>query len=288
MINLRSTLAVFVVMLSTTAWAAPLLRYTFDEMAGNALDSGDAPPADAALLGGATRSSNTPSGFGSSLDLRDDDSTYAYALAIDADKLDGLAAVTLTMWLNLEAYTGGNNRLIAKQAAGSFGGFSWNMNGTPNSGIVGPDNFRLGIFLGNNVSSGVGDFAAGFSTDDVDAHSKWVFLAVTYDGTQAAANTKFYIGSANSPVVQLGNDLTMAQLTVEGGTTSVGIGYTDASPTSDFSVLGLQDDVRVYGRALNSSELNAVRLEGLVPEPSSIMLLLFAGAPLYRRRPSNQ
>jgi hypothetical protein len=142
MIYTRIVLACFVVMLPTICRAEPLLRYTFDETSGDALDYGDAPPANAALQGGATRSANTPNGRGYSLDLRDDDATYAHAVASGAEKLDGLSALTLTTWLNLEAYTGGNNRLISKQTASFFGGFSWNMKGTPNTGVVGPDNFR--------------------------------------------------------------------------------------------------------------------------------------------------
>jgi hypothetical protein len=93
--------------LASNAAAAPLLQYTFDEASGNALDTGDAPASDASLLGGATRSSSTPGGFGNSLDLRDDASTHAHALAGDANKLDGLGAFTLTTWLNVEQYTSG-------------------------------------------------------------------------------------------------------------------------------------------------------------------------------------
>jgi len=165
----------------------------------------------------------------------------------------------VTTWLKLDAYTSGNNRLAAKQAASTFGGFSWNMNATPNSGPVGPDNFRLGLFLGNNVSSGPTDFGSAFSSDDVDALNKWTFLAVTYDGTLAANNTKFYIGGVTTPVTQLGSDQTMVQLTIDGGSSLFGVGYTDAAPTANTSAIGGQDDVRVYGTALTSAELEAVR-----------------------------
>jgi hypothetical protein len=263
-----------------------LLQYTFDEESGNALDTGDAPASDATLQGGASRSSNTPGpdGLGSSLDLRDDGATYKHALSGDANKLDGLSALTLTTWLNVEAYTSGNNRLVAKQAAGTFGGFNWSMNATPNDGPVGPDNFRLGMFIGNNVSSGPADFGFGFSSADVDAHDKWVFLAVTYDGTQASNNTTFYIGGENSPVVQLGSAQTLPQLTVDGGGALFGVGYTDAAPTADTSVIGYQDDVRVYGSVLTLDDLNSVRLEN-VPEPGvCAMLLLLTAAPIRRSR----
>jgi len=205
-------------------------------------------------------------------------------LSGDANKLDGLSGLTLTTWLNVEQYTSGNNRLLAKQAAGTFGGFNWSMNATPNSGPVGPDNFRLGIFLGNNVSSGPTDFGVGFSSDDVDAHDKWVLLAVTYDNSLATDNTRFYIGGVNSPVVQLGNPVTLPQLTVEGGASLFGVGYTDAAPAADTSVIGYQDDARVYGRPLSLAELETVR-QANIPEPSSLVLLLVAaGLGAWRSR----
>jgi hypothetical protein len=127
------------------------------------------------------------------------------------------------------------------------------------------------------VSSGATDFAAGFSTADVDAASKWVFLAVTYDGTQASDNTKFFIGGVNTPVAQLGNSLSLVQLTVDGGPALFGVGYTDAAPAADTSVIGYQDDVRVYGSALQLGELETVRQEN-IPEPGSLILLLLASA----------
>jgi hypothetical protein len=256
------------------AWAEPLLWYNFNEASGNALDTGDAPQTDAQLLGGATRSSDTPSGSGSSLDLRTE-APYAHALSTDAADLDGLSAITVITWLKLDSYPSGNNRLAAKQASGTFGGFNFSMNATPNDGPVGPDNFRLAMFVGNNVSSGPTDFGAAFSSADADAASKWAFLAVTYDGTQAANNTKFYMGGTNSAVAQLGADQTLVQLTIDGGAALFGVGYTDAAPTANTSAIGLQDDVRVYGRALTPAELEDVRLAN-VPEPSAIALLMVA------------
>lgn len=266
-------LATLVVLIPTVASAAPLLHYTFDESSGDALDSGDAPLTDATLLGGATRSSDTPSGQGYSLDLRDDATTYAYALEGDAADLDGLSALTLTTWLKLDAYTSGNNRLSAKQAAGSFDGFSWNMNATTNDGPVGPDNFRLGLFLG-----GGGGFTFGFSNADASA-TEWAFLAATYD---TATNTvAFYMGDENTPVSLLGTPqvLPLNPGIIDGMSALFGVGYTDAAPTADTSAIGLQDDVRVYGSALSLAELEAVRQEN-IPEPGSCVLLLMAAATL--------
>jgi hypothetical protein len=224
-------------------------------------------------MGGAIRSLDTPSSLSPfSVDFRTE-SPYAHVLGEDAAKLDGMNQLTLSTWLNVSEYLSGNHRLMSKQAAGTFGGFNFSLNATPNDGPVGPGNFRIGLFLGNNVSSGASDFGAAFSTADVDAHNKWVFLAATYDSTQAAGNTKFYIGGVNTPVTQLGGDLTLPQLTVDGGTARFGVGFTDAAPTANTSVIGLQDDVRVYNSALSVAELDAAR-QSIVPEPSVAALVI--------------
>ncbi len=110
-------------MAASSAPAALQLQYTFDEPTGQALDTGAPPPANGDLLGGATRSANTPSGAGSAVDFVD--APYAHVLEGDAAKLDGLSAITLSTWLNVRAYPSGNNRLVAKQAGGVNGGFSW-------------------------------------------------------------------------------------------------------------------------------------------------------------------
>ena len=257
----------------------PLLHYTFDEASGDALDSGSGSASPGTLQGGAIRSANTPSGSGSSINFRTD-APYAHILGEDAAKLDGHSQLTLSTWLNVESYPSGNHRLVAKQAAGTFGGFNFSMNATPNDGTVGPDNFRLGMFLGNNVSAGATDFAAVFSSADVDAASKWVFLAVTYDGTVATDNVRFYIGDVNNPVTQLGNPLSMVQLVVDGGSARFGVGFTDAAPTANTSVLGYQDDVRVYGTTLGLGDLDDIRLQA-VPEPSTYALIGTGLAALF-------
>jgi hypothetical protein len=259
--------------------AAPLLRYTFDEASGNALDSGDAPQTDAAFQGGAVRSSDTPSGIGSSLDLRND-APNAQLVGQDAIDLDGLSALTLTTWLKLDSYASGNNRLLSKQFSGmNFNGFSLNMNATPNDGPVGADNFRLGLFLGSGVGLG-----SVFSSVDVDA-TQWTFIAVTYDS--ATGQASFYTGGVNAPVTQLGATQTFAVNpgVIDGLAARFGAGFTDATPGANTSAIGRQDDVRVYGTALALEELNVVRVEN-VPEPGTLALVATALAVvgLLRRR----
>jgi hypothetical protein len=247
---------------SRAAAQTPLLHYTFDEASGDAVDAGVAPSAPGQLLGGAARSADTPSGEGFAVDFTTEE-PYAHVLAGDTDKLDGLTQITLTTWLKVASYSSGNVRLMSKQAAGAFGGFSWNMNATPNDGDVGPDNFRLGLFLGNNISSGGSDFAFGYSTADVEtAADNWVFLAVTYDGLAETDNLQYFIGGADRPVEPLGETQSMIALTIDGGDSRFGVGFTDAAPAANTSVIGQQDDVRVYGSVLTIEELNEIRTGG--------------------------
>ena len=279
---------------ATNSRAALVLQYGFDEPSGDALDTGVGIPANGQFFDGATRSNNTPGGIGQSLDLTNDDPN-ALVRDGDADKLDGLTQLTVSTWINVSAYPGdagpgitnsGNKRLVSKQDSGG-GGFTFNLNSAVNDGTAGANDFKVGLFIGDE--GGVG-FTSGTSTADVDANTisaqnHWVFLAVTYDGTSATDNTRFYIGDANTPVTQLGQTLTLGQTTIASGSARVGVGFTDAAASGfDFSVDGYQDDVRVYNTALSLADLNAARLAALVPEPSSLLLMSFAVGLLVPRR----
>ena len=278
----RGALAAVFALTATAGLASaqtPLLHWSFDEPSGPVLDSGAPPAANGELAGGASRSTNTPGGFGYSVDLRDDAATYAHVLGPAASKLNGLTQFTLTTWLNVSEYTSGNHRLAAQQDGGFNGGFSWNMNATPNDGTVGADNFRLALFIGNGMSYGAADFGAAYSSVDVDAADKWVFLAVTYNGSQAT----YYIGGTDSATTLLGTPQAMNPITLDSGAARFGVGYTHAAPTADTSVIGFQDDVRVYGTALSGTELEAIRLAN-IPEPTSIAAFGAMGLLALRRR----
>jgi hypothetical protein len=251
----------------SSAVAQPVLRYTFDEASGDAVDSGQAPLTSATLEGGATRSSDTPSGSGMSLDLRTD-APYAHLVGPDTADLDGLQALTLTTWLKVETYpdaTSNNKRLIAKQTDGTFGGFSFNMNASridvDNDPPVSPSSFRLGLFLG-----GDGGFGSTISDAYVDA-TQWTFIATTYDSVTGSMS--YYTGGLNTPVTQLGTTLTpgVNPGVVDGLESRFAVGLTDGAPAADTSVTGWQDDVRVYNTALDLAALEAVRLENVSAGP---------------------
>ena len=256
------------VCLQSPAEAVLVARYTYDEGAGNALDTGAPPPADGVFQANATRSTDTPSGTGFSLDLSAD-GLESFVSMGDPAKVDTLSQFTMTTWLklsDLNANNGGsgNVRLLAKQNAGFFDGFSWNLN-NPNDGTRGIDDMRMGMFIGGTTA-----FDFGFSIGAVGSEGDgdfsavdWVFLAVTYDGLSTTDNLKFYSGSNTAPVTQLGVTQTAnaGPLFSSAGTAQFCVGCSDAAPTADFAAEGLQDDVRVYDNLLDAAALDLVRLE---------------------------
>jgi hypothetical protein len=267
--------------LAGSAQGATLLtQWTFDEATSGttpAIDTGAPPASNGTFMGGATRTTDTPGGFSTAaLDLNTP-GAGTYLTAGDADEVDGLTSFTLTTWLNLlDPTSGGNNRLVAKQTGGTFDGFSWNMF-NPVSGTRSADNWRPQLFVG-----GSGGFQFAPATQDVgsntgegdvgiSAATKWVFLAVVYDGSLATNNTTYYVGDVTSPVVQLGTPVTIAAGTVTANTAELAAGFTSAAPTADTAAPGLQDDVRVYSGTSLLSELEAVRLAN-IPEPGTLLL----------------
>ena len=242
----------------------PVLHWTFDEGSGDALDTGSGEPANGVLLPDAERTDNTPGGYSKhALDLTAP-GLESWVNGGDADKVDTLAQFTMTTWLYLEGLNSeqggsGNVRLLAKQSAGNFDGFSWNLN-NPLDGDRATDNFRLGMFLGGDEA-----FAFGQSTESMGADGQWTFAAVTYDPEGDEDNMLFYFGDESLGVEQLGDPLTVyaGQLNSTTGIATVNVGFTDAAPGNDFSADGFQDDVRIYDRVLDLAELEEVRLANL-------------------------
>ena len=269
--------------------ATLLLRYNFDEAAiGNApaSDLGTGTPAPGAFVGGATRTGDTPGGFSlGALDLLTAGGG-TFVDAGDVDKLDGLTGFTLTGWINLQDIPAGNLRIISKQGASTFEGFSWNFSDPrPEVGARTAASFGLRLFVGGTTGFAFDPVPTGLS---IDADRKWAFVAVTYDGNSFSDNTNYYVGSVDTPAL-LASTTSIGAGPTAPSTARFGAGFTDAAPTADTAPPGYLDDLRVYDGVLNADEIEQVRLGNVVPEPSTTTLCATVGALLLalRRRTSS-
>jgi hypothetical protein len=266
--------------------ATLLLQYQFDEPGiGNepALDTGAPPPAPGLFTGGAARVADTPGGFSAGALSLLAPGGGTFVDGEDADKLDGLTAFTLTAWVNLQDLPAGNLRILAKQAATTFEGFSWNFSDPrPDAGSRTAASFGLRLFVGGTAAFAFDPVPTGLS---IDADNKWAFVAVSYDGNSFVDNTNYYVGSVDTPAA-LASTTSIAAGPTAPSTARFGVGFTDAAPAADTAPPGYLDDVRVYDGVLNEAELEQVRRANLIPEPSSAALMAMAicGAGWLARR----
>lgn len=255
-------------MFSSASAQTLLLQYDFDEASSGttaALDTGAAPAVNGTFTGGATRTGNTPDGF--SLGALSMSAAGHHLVGGDDNKFDGLSQFTLTTWVNLQANPS-NHRLMSKQGASTFPGFSWQII-NPSSGSISASNFGLHLFVGGSTGF-AHDNAAGVG-GNFDANNKWLFVAVSYDGTATANNVRYYFGDADSGV-SFSHTTTINAGAVNDNAARFMVGRTDAAPSSNTNPNGFVDDVRVYSGLLDLNGLDAVRIAN-VPEPSTYALL---------------
>jgi hypothetical protein len=278
-----SVIAVTALAISTTSAQTLLINYNFDEASGDAIDHGTA-GANGTLVENATR---TPTGMGvagmgRALDLTAT-SGLRYVTAGEVPALDGLQAFTLTTWLNLQSAPTGNLRLLANQEATTFDGFSWNIADSAAGGTRTASNFGVRLFVGGSTA-----FAFDTAAVTLDADDRWLFLAVSYDGSSTSNNVNYYVGDETGAV------FLAATTTINAGTLNpaarFNVGHTDAAITANTAPPGYLDDSRVYSGVLDLAQLEAVRLAA-IPEPSTyavifggLALLVVAGRRFRARR----
>jgi len=250
-----------------------LLQWTFDESTTGDMDVTNrgslGPAANGIFSGDATRTEATPADASpAAADLLFPGN--GVVSATDSSGLDGLSAITVSAWINLQgdppADGSGNDRIVALQdGTANFNGFSFNINSPFFGGDYTADNFRLGMFIG-----GTDQFAFAQADDDIFGFAgEWVFVATTYDSAEPFDNMVFYWGPEVDEVTELGFPFTVQAgpiAPVEAGT-GFHVGKTDAAPDANTSIEGWIDDVRIYDEALTLEDLQAIRMENLVPPP---------------------
>jgi hypothetical protein len=255
--------------------ATLLLQYTFDDAAAGstaaAQDTGEAPAANGAFVGSATRIANTPGGgAGAAIDLSLTAGSN-YVSGGDANKLDGLSALTLSTWINIRGSASDNDRLMSKMGSSPYPGFDWRITGSSGNRLQ----------FSTNTASGAESVSFDFRA--VENQERWLFLAVTFDSSTGEVTT--YFGDEATTASQLGDTVmhTNGAPLATGG--AFRVGSTNAS-SSDRTPPFWFDDVRVYDGALSLAEIQAVQQEALttIPTPAALPAgLLLIGAMSLRR-----
>jgi hypothetical protein len=239
----------------------PTLQYTFDNDLGNtfAADTGVAPQTNgnyyanqnvATTASTISLTTNTPSGQGYALNLVGTNSgVNNYLQCGNPAKLNNITNLTLTCWLNLQDNPAVNDRIWSKLVAGPAG---WD--------------FTFTTAVANNLS--VNFFAnvnnAAFNSTGINASNRWVFLALTFDGTAATNNVVLYAGSTTNAVSAVKTN-TVAQTSLTNNAGAFRVGSTAASG-SDRTPPAWLDDVRVYtNAALSAADLELVRGQNATP-----------------------
>ncbi|AHF90377.1 anchor protein [Opitutaceae bacterium TAV5] len=148
---------------------------------------------------------------------------------------------------------------------------------------------RLNLYVNGSASS---DFVRSGTTGSTEygAAASWVFFAITYDGSLTTDNVKFYVGSENDAVSQVGGTMSLAKGSVTLSSAEIALGNSLNSNSRSFD--GLIDDIRLYGNdgatsgVLTPAQLESLRA-GAIPEPSTVALIAGAsilGAVLVVRR----
>lgn len=232
----------------------PLLRYSFDEVTGPALDtSGKDLQANGTFSGTGTRTTTTPGGYPEGA-FDAGTGGGGFITAGDADKLDALQKFTLTAWIRLYGTPVNGQFLISKRDVGNTTGFVL-LYGVPSGGATVMDATNFSIKLR------VGTLAASGTSADLNADHAWIFVAATYDGTAATSNLKFYNGG---PATAVGSATTK---TYNAGTPPANSESFQicAMASAAATVSVMVDDVRVYTNVLSQAQLETVRQSNLPP-----------------------
>jgi autotransporter-associated beta strand protein len=232
-----------------------LLRYSFDEATsgtGAAYDSsGAAPQSNGTFQGTATRTTTTIGG--TPVAAVDVGSPTGYIDAGDVDKIDGLSQLTLTAWIRLYGDPVNGEAIMGKMDSSTGNpGFALLFGLNDTNGIF-ADRFSIKVRINGTAGGGSGN---------ISASNAWVFVAMTYDGTLAASNLKYYTGRSGTAVAQSGTTKTYNRGAVQANSLSF------RAPTYGISTVAapmMIDDVRVYSGVLTVDQLEAIRQANFPP-----------------------
>jgi len=207
--------------------------WNFDEGSGNIAFDSTVNGNDGTINGDATWTTNTPSGSGYALDF---DGIDDYVLVPNSVSLNVDSEITIMAWINSES-TNGPRVFVSK----------WNDNTYDWSYIFKQHNYydKLRFSLSKSYHSDLIDLTG---TSHISTIGNWVYVSATYYSSTGIAKVYFNgieDGSSTIGVNQL----------IDSSITDLLIGavYTGGGITENFA--GIIDEVRIYDRALNQSEI---------------------------------
>lgn len=161
------------------------------------------------------------------------------------DELNGSSEMTISYWY---------------YAGVSSGGPVTNWAGGTQFIVYHTTNRRINVFVSRNVGD-VSTYA--LSEDYIVELNKWTNVQIVYDGTESTNENKLrvYVDGVEKAFVSFNNNIPSNLTTVSGQ-----LIFGDVNTSSRYNHFdGLVDEVRIYNRILNSSELRA--LYNYEPEP---------------------
>ena len=173
--------------------------------------------------------------------------------------LSNLTSFTLQGWFKPDGTVIGSNAYLLQT-----------QNGTAQIKVNAEYNGKLSLTV-DNIAAATASVASYSTT------SSWTFFAVTYDGTVAADNVTFYVGSVSTSVSQVGTVRSINAGAVNpfgAGNFSVG-----NSNGTDRPFDGRIDNFRIFGTlsgssgVLSLSDLEALRLADLEPNQVTVIMI---------------
>jgi hypothetical protein len=169
--------------------------------------------------------------------------------------LNGLSSFTLQGWFNTSGSGTVSGARLFEKNEGAGNDLSLQYSRNVASG-------QLAIYLGTPTQTAITGVSSGIDAT-LGTSNSWVFFAVTYDGTLAENNVKFYTGTTSSGVTQVGAALTLNSGALN-ASNSGALALGNVASGGNRPWQGLLDNMRIYGATSgNGGVLTLPQLETL-------------------------
>ncbi len=242
-----SKTATSAITVSASTLPTPVVKLQLNENTGTAtINTGSGGGTFSRTTPTPTWSTNVPAAVGgtSSVDFGTTTGNFAVESAATLSALQNLSSFTITLWVNCKSSTvgAGGNRLV-----------SWINDGGNGADLVYNTDGSIALSVNEWPDAVTGSSTGKVTTNASAPATNWVFVAVTYSGTQV----QYYFGN-NTTNAAL--DVTRAYNMGASGATigKLAIGHFNSLTRSgalDRMFRGLIDDVQIFNTALTASQI---------------------------------